>query len=124
MEKHYKLKNILTHIIESVKKQDFLVYFRKISIIEIQDTKVVFGTVSSFMKDNLEAKFYKTVLEATKAELSDEIQKIEFTVDTTIDNPSNTDAVDCQEFYKETQKNTKLADKKLRNTVSPIEQRA
>jgi chromosomal replication initiation ATPase DnaA len=69
MEKHYKLKNILTHIIESVKKQDFLVYFRKISIIEIQDTKVIFGTVSSFMKDNLEAKFYKTVLEATQKEL-------------------------------------------------------
>lgn len=124
MEKHYKLKNILTHIIESVKKQDFLVYFRKISIIEIQDTKVIFGTVSSFMKDNLEAKFYKTVLEATQKELWEDINLIEFIVDSTIDNPSNTDAVDCQEFYKEIQKNSKLADKKLRNTVSPIEQRA
>ncbi len=124
MEKHYKLKNILTHIIDSVKKQDFLVYFRKISIIEIWETSVIFGSVSSFMKDNLEAKFYKTVLEATQKELWDTITSIEFIVDNTIDNPSNTDAVDCQDFYKEIQKNTKLSEKKSRNSVSPIEQRA
>ena len=69
MEKHYKLKNILTEILGNIKKQDFLVYFRKISILEIGDTHVIFGTVSSFMKDNLEAKFYGHVLKATQKEL-------------------------------------------------------
>jgi len=69
MEKHYKLKNILSEIIGNIKKQDFLVYFRKISIIDITDNSVVFGTVSSFMKDNLEAKFHSVVLEASKKEL-------------------------------------------------------
>jgi len=42
MEKHYKLKNILSDVISTVKKQDFLVYFRKISIIEITSDSVVF----------------------------------------------------------------------------------
>jgi chromosomal replication initiation ATPase DnaA len=68
MEKHYKLKNILTDIIFNLKKQDFLVYFRKISIVKIEDNKIVFGTVSSFMKDNLKAKFHNILLEATRNE--------------------------------------------------------
>jgi hypothetical protein len=42
MQKNYKLQNIVSNIIERVKKQDFLVYFRKISIIEINDEKIVF----------------------------------------------------------------------------------
>jgi hypothetical protein len=42
MEKYYKLKNILGHLTEMIKKQDFLVYFRKISILEITDDEIVF----------------------------------------------------------------------------------
>ena len=38
MEKNYKVKNILSNLIKEIKKQDFLVYFRKISIVEITDT--------------------------------------------------------------------------------------
>ncbi len=122
MEKHYKLKNILSHVIDSIKKQDFLVYFRKISIIKIEDNKIVYGTVSSFMKDNLEAKFYTTVLNASKKELGNNIDLIEFIVDNTIDNPSNTDAIDCQIFYKENQKTVKKSERKTRNSVSSMEQ--
>jgi hypothetical protein len=42
MQKQYKLKNIVVNIIEQLKKQDFLVYFRKISILELSDTEIVF----------------------------------------------------------------------------------
>ena len=42
MEKNFKLKNIIADIIENVKKQDFLVYFRKISILEISEKNVTF----------------------------------------------------------------------------------
>lgn len=118
MEKHFKLKNILSNIVETVKKQDFLVYFRKISIVEVTKDTIVFGTVSSFMKDNLEAKFYTQILEASKKEFWDEIHKIDFIVDNTIDNPSNTDAVDCTTFYKENSKNIKQGEKKSRASVT------
>ena len=118
MEKHYKLKNILSEIIGNIKKQDFLVYFRKISIIDITDNSVVFGTVSSFMKDNLEAKFHSVVLEASKKELGDKITNISFKVDGEIDNPSNTNAVDCQKFLKENHKTSKLAEKESRSSVT------
>jgi hypothetical protein len=42
MEKHYKLKNIISDVIENIKKQDFLVYFRKISILELSGKTVTF----------------------------------------------------------------------------------
>lgn len=104
MEKNYRLKNILINIIDDIKKQDFLVYFRKISIVDIKKTSINFWTVSWFMKDNLEAKFHNIVLTATKKEFWDNIKEITFLVDNNIDNPSNKDAIDCTKFYKEIKK--------------------
>jgi hypothetical protein len=46
MEKHYTLRSILSNLINNIKKQDFLVYFRKISILEISETKIKFGVLS------------------------------------------------------------------------------
>jgi len=106
MQKQYKLKNIVVNIIENLKKQDFLVYFRKMSILEISDKEIVFGVVSGFMKDNLEAKFYNEVLDASKIENSD-LEKVSFKIDNDIDNPSNTDVVDCSLFYKEVTRSKK-----------------
>jgi hypothetical protein len=42
MQKQFKLKNIVINIIDSIKKQDFLVYFRKITILEITEKEIVF----------------------------------------------------------------------------------
>ncbi len=123
MEKHYKLKNILSDVISTIKKQDFLVYFRKISIVEISQDKVVFGTVSSFMKDNLEAKFNNILLQAAKREFSDDVSSVEFIVDSNIDNPSNSDAVDCQSFLKENSKTTKKAEKESRTGINVVERK-
>jgi chromosomal replication initiation ATPase DnaA len=58
------------------------------------------------MKDNLEAKFYETLLASTQKELPN-VEKISFQIDTNIDNPSNTDVIDCTAFYKEDSKNKK-----------------
>jgi chromosomal replication initiator protein len=111
MEKHFHLKNILLSLIEEIKKQDFLVYFRKMSILEIGKDEIVFGTVSAFMKDNIEAKFMNQILLATQKEFGETITKISFKVDSNIDNPSNTDCVDCTTFYKSTLKQVKKDEK-------------
>jgi len=110
MEKHYTLKNILGNLTEKIKKQDFLVYFRKISIIEQTDNKVIFGVVSWFMKDNLEAKFYDEILFATKKEIPT-LERIEFKVDKNIENPSNIDAIDCTKFLKQNWRKAKTNSK-------------
>lgn len=111
MEKFYRLQNILNFLVDDLKKQDFLVYFRKISIVEIAEKSIVFGTVSSFMKDNLEAKFYKEILTATQKEFGLDMESISFIVDNDIDTPSNTSAIDCTKFYKENQKGVKKWEK-------------
>jgi chromosomal replication initiation ATPase DnaA len=84
----------------------FLVYFRKISAVEITETKLVLGVVSTFMKDNLQAKFYNQILEAVQKEIST-VKTVEFVVDQEIDNPSNTAVVDCTAFYKTASKQKK-----------------
>jgi len=106
MEKHYTLKNILLSLISDIKKQDFLVYFRKISLIESTDTKLTLWVLSTFMKDNLEAKFYDTILKAAKTELPT-LERIEFIIDKNIENPSNTNSIDCARLYKDSNKKTK-----------------
>ncbi|MDD2907365.1 MAG: chromosomal replication initiator protein DnaA [Candidatus Gracilibacteria bacterium] len=106
MQNNYKLQNIVSNVIERVKKQDFLVYFRKISIVELTETKIVIGVVSSFMKDNIEAKFYKEILESVKIE-NPNVVDLEFIVDLNIDNPSNTNVIDCTGFFKEDAKSKK-----------------
>jgi chromosomal replication initiation ATPase DnaA len=68
MENIYKLKSIITNLTKEVKKQDFLVYFRKMSILEIKDNVITFGVESSFTKNNLEAKFMKQILSASQKE--------------------------------------------------------
>ena len=106
MEKHYKLKNILVNLLSEVKKQDFLVYFRKISLLSETSDKVIFWVVSNFMKDNLEAKFYDKILRAVQIE-NENIKTIEFKVDNEIDNPSNPNVIDCWKFIKEAWKKIK-----------------
>jgi chromosomal replication initiator protein len=100
MNKQEILKNIISDLMVNIKKQDFLVYFRKISILEIQDSSLIYWVVSWFMKDNLKAKFYDKLLLSTKKELPN-IIKISFEIDTKIENISNRDMIDCTTFYKE-----------------------
>ena len=117
MENIYKLKNIITNLTKEVKKQDFLVYFRKMSILEIVDNKIIFGVESSFMKNNLEAKFMKELLLASQKEDSDIIW-VELAIDNNIDTPSNTQVVDCTKFYKEATKTSKTT-KKENSSAGP-----
>ena len=103
MNKNYTLRNILLNLISDIKKQDFLVYFRKISILEQSDTTLKFGVLSGFMKNNLEVKFYDEILKASKREIPT-LEKLIFEIDNNIENPSNRDAIDCAKLYKETLK--------------------
>lgn len=105
MQTNYQLQDIVSNIIDKVKKQDFLVYFRRISIISVSNTKIVFWVVSSFMKDNLEAKFHKEVIEAAQSVIP-WIVEIEFKVDLNIDNPSNANVIDCANFFNLKRKKT------------------
>jgi chromosomal replication initiator protein len=100
------LRNIVRVLATTVRKQDFLTYFKKISFLEETETTLILGAVSSFMQENLTHKFGGEILAAVQSILP-HIEKIEFQVDRNIENPSNTLVIDCIKEYKDLTKKTK-----------------
>lgn len=94
------LREIIKELATVLRKQDFLTYFKKISLLEQTAEKITFGVVSSFMRDNLAHKFSGEILTACQKYIPT-ITNIDFRVDKNIDNPSNGDVVDCGVEYKE-----------------------
>ncbi len=100
MEKYYKLKNILSFLVTTLRKQDFLVYFKKMTIVDVAWDELILWVVSSFMRDNIAAKFYDNILEAAKTEFPN-VKRIDFIVDPNIENPTNHNVVDCVSLFKD-----------------------
>ena len=94
------LRDIIKELTTTLRKQDFLTYFKKISLLEQTPEKIVFWVVSSFMRDNLAHKFFDEIL-AASTKISPTITTIDFCVDKNIDNPSNSNVIDCALEYKE-----------------------
>ena len=94
------LRDIIKELTTTLRKQDFLTYFKKVSLLEQTTEKMTFGVVSSFMRDNLAHKFFNEILAAVQKSIPT-IVTIDFHVDKNIDNPSNSNVVDCSAEYKE-----------------------
>lgn len=94
------LKNVIKELVEKIRKTDFLTYFKKLSIVSIDENTVVFWVISSFAKDNISHKFYSEIKQIVVA-IIPEIKAIDFIVDSNIDNPSNHKSIDCLKEYKE-----------------------
>lgn len=94
------LKEIIKELTTTLRKQDFLTFFTKISLLEQTPEKVIFWVVSSFMRDNLAHKFFDEILAASK-KIVPTIETIDFRVDKNIDNPSNDNVLDCAVEYKD-----------------------
>ncbi|EKE29203.1 MAG: chromosomal replication initiation protein [uncultured bacterium (gcode 4)] len=94
------LKSIVKELVEKIKKTDFLTYFKKLSIVSVQDNSISFWVISSFAKDNISFKFYKEIKAIVTSQYPN-IQFIDFQVDSNIDNPSNHKVIDCFKEYKD-----------------------
>ncbi len=114
------LKNIAKELILKIRKQDFLTYFKKLSIVKISDDSIVFGVVSSFARDNISHKFYDEIKETINVLMSN-IKYIDFVVDINIDNPSNHRVIDCLKEYKEFNSKKKKEDIQDANNQDWIE---
>jgi len=90
----------------TIRKQDFLTYFKKFSLIGATDTTVTLGVVSSFHKDNLSKKFYDEIKSAITFVMPS-IEAIDFAVDERIDVRPETEVIDCRLVHKNQEKQTK-----------------
>lgn len=116
------LRNIVKQLAQSIRKQDFLTYFKKISYLGEIEGVIVLWVVSAFMRDNLTHKFSKEVFEAVKQFLPD-VAGIEFQVDKNIENPSNTLAIDCIKEYKDLSRKVKDEEVSIEEEVGGINAR-
>ena len=52
-----QLQNFCQLLVGSLRKQDFLTYFQKISIVACEGDTIVLGVVSEFIRDNMSFRF-------------------------------------------------------------------
>ncbi len=90
----------------SIRKQDFLTYFKQFSLISSTEDAAILGVVSSFHKDNLTKKFARDI-EKSIQEINPNIKNIEIAVDESIEVKKEDEIVDCRAILKSTEKKTK-----------------
>jgi chromosomal replication initiator protein len=100
------LETAVKHMSQNIRKQDFLTYFKKFSLMASDMTSVTLGVVSSFHKDNLSKKFYDEIKTAIIA-VAPRIEVVDFAVDDRIDIRPTTEVIDCRLVQKNTEKQTK-----------------
>ncbi len=96
----HELKSVIQYIAKNIRKQDFLTYFKKISLIKLENGIVTYGVISGFYRDNLLKKYYEEIKGAS-IEIFPEITGIDIIVDTDIENSENKNVIDCHNEMKE-----------------------
>lgn len=105
----FEFTNLEKSVIEmskTIRKQDFLTYFKKFTLVDATDTSVTLGVFSSFHKDNLSKKFYTEIKAAIATELPT-VQVVDFIVDDRIEVRPESEVVDCRMLLKKSEKQSK-----------------
>ncbi len=95
----HQLQSFSQILASRMRKQDFLTYFQKISLVSHESDVVTIGVVSEFIRDNMSFRFADVLLVAA-AEVWIGAQKIEIVVDSQIDNPTYSPVIDCRKVFK------------------------
>lgn len=94
-----QLQTFVHLVAERMRKQDFLTYFQKLSLVSYQEEVIVFGVVSEFIRDNMSFRFADLLLTAAK-EIWWDVTRIEIVVDAQIENPTYAWVIDCRRVLK------------------------
>jgi chromosomal replication initiation ATPase DnaA len=100
------LEEAISKLSVSIRKQDFLTYFKKFSLLTTTEDSVTLGVVSSFHRDNLSRKFYGEIKQAISS-IDPTITCIDIVVDDAIENKGPDMVVECRISLKESEKATK-----------------
>ncbi len=100
------LESAVIEMSKTVRKPDFLTYFRKFTLIEATDSSVTLGVISEFHADNLSKKFYTEIKEAIKTQLPT-LESVDFIVDDRIEIRPENEVIDCRSLLKKSEKQTK-----------------
>ncbi len=96
---------------QTIRKQDFLTYFKKFSLVSASENVVTLWVVSSFHRDNLAKKFYDDIKNAIN-QITPEITAIDFVVDDAIEVKTEQEVIDCRVTQKVSEKSIEKQAKK------------
>jgi len=100
-----QLQNFCQLLVGSLRKQDFLTYFQKISLVRCEWEVLTLWVVSEFIRDNMSFRFSEVL--ATNAKVVwPGVTTVEIVIDRNIENPSYTQVIDCRKVFRGVQ-NTK-----------------
>lgn len=100
------LQSAVIEMSQSIRKPDFLTYFKKLTLMQVTENTVTLGVFSSFHKDNLSKKFYSEIKEAI-AKFHPKVEAIDFVVDDTMEMRPQEEVIDCLQLLKKGEKQTK-----------------
>ena len=95
------LKDLVRELVARVRKQDFLTYFKRLTIVRHDEKTLVLGMISAFIRDNVNHKFKDEIFAAARACIPT-LETVEVVVDGNIDNRMlQPHTIDCHAEYKE-----------------------
>lgn len=100
-----QLQNFCQLLVDALRKQDFLTYFQKISLVRCEEGVLTLWVVSGFIRDNMSFRFSEALTTAAK-QVWTGVETVEIVVDQNIENPSYTQVIDCRKVFRALQ-NTK-----------------
>ncbi len=100
------LEEVISNLSVSLRKQDFLTYFKKFSLLDVTADSITLWVISSFHRDNLTKKFYEDIKQAVQA-INKGISSIDIAVDDAIDAKWSDQVIDCRLSLKASEKTTK-----------------
>lgn len=115
-----QLQNFTLLLVERMRKQDFLTYFQKISLVSTHESSVVIGVVSEFIRDNMSYRFSAILLSAAQEIWGETVQTVEIVIDNQIENPSYAQVIDCRKLLK-TNHNKEKTEPTEKNTAGKEE---
>ncbi len=99
------LEEALKDISQKIRKQDFLTYFKKFSLLSVSEDTVTLGVLSNFHMDNLSRKFSTEILESLK-KINPSIRDFTLQIDDTLESRIEW-TIDCRAIQKIGEKQTK-----------------
>lgn len=94
-----QLQNFCQLLVGVLRKQDFLTYFQKISLVQCENGVLTLGVVSEFIRDNMSFRFSE-VLVVTAKQVWPDVESIDIVIDHNIENPSYTQVIDCRKVFR------------------------
>jgi len=97
-----RLQSFSELLVQKMRKQDFLTYFQKLSLVSFEDSKITLGVVSEFIRDNIAHRFSEVLLSCAQ-EVWGDVHSLDIIVDSQIENPTYTQVIDCRKIFKTSQ---------------------